>query len=145
MLTDFVVHNLNRDSGASLFLFRFPIGPQLEDWKAECMFGGWCWLSAVGHQFSLHVVSPHRLIWVFSQYGENQTEAISTLMIKPQKSYSIISPAFYSLSKSKSHPGSRKREIDSVSWWRMAWFWKATWTANTVVTILKISLQHMVC
>lgn len=61
------------------------------------------------HRFSLHMMSPPGLVWAFSQHGDNQTEAISTLRIKPQKSCNIISPAFYS-SQSKSHSGSGERE-----------------------------------
>lgn len=39
MLTYSVGQNLDRDSGASLSLLHLHLGPQLEDWKAECMFG----------------------------------------------------------------------------------------------------------
>lgn len=67
-----------------------------------------------GYQLEASVFSPHdvspRANLAFSQHGDNQTEAISTIMIKPQKLCGIISPVFSSLRQSKSHSGSRERE-----------------------------------
>lgn len=97
MLTDSVGGNLDRyrEHFASAPLAP---GPSAGRWKGWVHAGGGCWLLARGrYQFSPCVISSHGQLLAFSQHGQNQTKTIFVLMIKPQKSCSIISPAFYSL------------------------------------------------